>query len=415
MFLGLGVLEFVIIVFVTLLLFAPRLGKLGKGFSEARREFKRTASGDANGESEKRKPSSSEQPAPHPTDTSATASRKSASGKGHHRIVRVLVGVVAAMGIAWVALVVASNAVWGRSAMATLSEWYLAAAGTERIFAGGQATADYLAERAAVEDDPYEVPGNVRFSVSVAQTDFEGMQVFRMNGESDTGKAVLYIHGGAYVNEIGTSHWSFLDAVASQSGAQVVVPLYKLAPNHTYDEVWPSMLSLYRSVAEEFGADNVTLMGDSAGGGFAAALAEDLAQRGEQQPGQLVLLSPWVDISCASPEMADYEGADPMLSAPGLADMGRAWAGAAWNDDPTQMDWRLSPLNGDLSGLRNVHVYVGTREIFYPDVTAFVQKAEEAGVACELVVGQGLNHVWPVYPTPEASAAQADIAAIVAG
>ena len=72
MFLGMGTLEFAIIIVVALLLLlAPRLKKLGSG---------------------------------------------------RHRIVRVLVGVVAAVGLAWVALTVASDVVWGRSAMATLSD-----------------------------------------------------------------------------------------------------------------------------------------------------------------------------------------------------------------------------------------------------------------------------------------------------
>ena len=50
MFFGMGALEFAIIVFVVLLLFAPRLGKLGKGMRDARREFKSAASGDGTGE-----------------------------------------------------------------------------------------------------------------------------------------------------------------------------------------------------------------------------------------------------------------------------------------------------------------------------------------------------------------------------
>lgn len=49
MFLGMGALELAIIVFVTLLLFAPRLGKLGKGMRDACLEFRRAAAGDGDG------------------------------------------------------------------------------------------------------------------------------------------------------------------------------------------------------------------------------------------------------------------------------------------------------------------------------------------------------------------------------
>ena len=81
----------------------------------------------------------------------------------------------------------------------------------------------------------------------------------------------------------------------------------------------------------------------------------------------------------------------------GLVEMGKCWAG---NLD--LRDYRVSPIFGDISCLQNVCLFVGTREIFYPDVTDFYEMLQELGINTELVVGEGLNHVYPHYPIPEA-------------
>ena len=56
---------------------------------------------------------------------------------------------------------------------------------------------------------------------------------------------------------------------------------------------------------------------------------------------------------------------------------------------------------------------VGTREIFNPDVRAFNDKLTAAGIDTTLIVGKGMNHVFPVYPTLEGQIALNTIAAFV--
>lgn len=134
-----------------------------------------------------------------------------------------------------------------------------------------------------------------------------------------------------------------------------------------------------------------------AGGGLAASYCEYLGEEGLAQPDAMILLSPWVDVSMSNPDIEDYESADPMLSAYGLTEMGRYWAG-----DLDLTDYRVSPLYGDVSVLQNVCLFVGAREIFYPDVTEFYTLLQDNGVASELYVGEGMNHDYPLYPIPEA-------------
>lgn len=47
-------------------------------------------------------------------------------------------------------------------------------------------------------------------------------------------------------------------------------------------------------------------------------------------------------------------------------------------------------------------MFVGTREIFYPDVAKYFSMLQEQGINSELYVGEGMKHICPLYPTPEA-------------
>ena len=76
-----------------------------------------------------------------------------------------------------------------------------------------------------------------------------------------------------------------------------------------------------------------------------------------------------------------------------------------WANRTSLHDYRLSPIYGDVSMLKEVHLFVGTHEIFYPDIMKMYEKLLENGVKATVTVGEGLNHVYPAYPIPEADEA----------
>ncbi|MGK5529780.1 alpha/beta hydrolase fold domain-containing protein [Streptomyces sp. URMC 129] len=218
------------------------------------------------------------------------------------------------------------------------------------------------------------------------------------------GSVVIYLHGGGYVNEIVKQHWALVSRLAD-AGARVEVPLYGLAPRHTYREAYPFLTDVYRQVLTDVEADRVTFVGDSAGGGLALGFAQTLAAAGLPQPRRLVLLSPWLDVTVSNPAVIALEDKDPWLGRSGALEAGRAWAGG---DDPA--DPRLSPINGPVKGLAPITAYVGTHEMIYPDVLALRDRCAAEGVPFDLTVCEGAVHVYPLIPVPEGRRAATDIA-----
>ena len=327
------------------------------------------------------------------------------SSKRPHKALKIIAVILAVLIVFFAALEVSSRLAYHRSGIATVAEWVIRLGGSKQKFTDPQQCADYIAKRGQAE--PYRLKAKLKSTVT--EEEINGSAVYTLTPDAQAQAIVLYLHGGAYVNDASDMYFNFLDRLAREVQAQVIVPIYPLAPNHTWAETYDLLTTLYRDRLADAGIP-VIVMGDSAGGGLSVAFCEYLAELGLPQPDKLILFSPWMDVSMSNPEAAKYEDADPMLSAYGLVEMGKYWAG-----DLDLQDYRISPIFGDFSALQNVHLFVGTREIFYPDVTEFARLLEEQGIQSELYVGEGMNHVYPFYPIPEAREAVRQVYQIIRG
>lgn len=267
-----------------------------------------------------------------------------------------------------------------------------------------QSTGKYLHDRSLVEEERYTLPVR-NYKSTVCDTSIEGCQTILFEGSGHTERIILYIHGGGYAGQMTKYHVAFCDTLAKKANATIAAPIYPLAPNHTYRETYAIIKRIYLSIQKE--NKPVILAGDSAGGGFVSAFCQYLHKCHIEQPDKLILISPWVDISMSGNGYEHYETADPLLKVDGLVVMGKAWAG-----DTDTRDYRLSPLFGDVDCLPPTLLFVGTREVFYPDILAFYNKFTDK-TKVELVVGTGMDHVYPIYPILEARKAMKQTIAFI--
>ncbi len=263
---------------------------------------------------------------------------------------------------------------------------------------------EHMRERALEEDERYEIPKLI-YSNKVETRDMFGCQMVIFNEVEDCERLVIYLHGGIYVNEIKLPHISFCDKLAKKVNACVFAPIYPLAPNQTYEETYEIVENLYSHLLAM--NKSIIIMGDSAGGGLSAAFAEYLAVNDLPQPENLILISPWLDVSMSG--NYDEVEFDPMLGVDGLREMGETWAGEL---DPK--DYKVSPLFGEVDKLPKTTLFVGTHEIFYPDVVQFYNKLKDNGVEVELNVGEKMTHVYAIYPfVPESKEAFKHIVEVI--
>lgn len=266
----------------------------------------------------------------------------------------------------------------------------------------------HLSEQKAISDQPVAKP---KVSQSVTETTVDGMQVLTWNDKQDPNQKVLfYIHGGGYVAQPVDYHFSALDNLAKELDAKVVFPIYPKAPGYTYEDAFPKMEALYKQVlAQTADPLNITLMGDSAGGGFSLGFAMYARDHELPQPKDILLLSPWLDVAIDNPAVVDYEQHDPILAAWGLNRQGELWAnGRANMNNPY-----VSPIYGDFDGLGKISIFVGTHELFLPDNQKFHDLLTQQGIDHNYTVADKMNHVYVIFPIPEAKKAQEQIVDII--
>ncbi len=266
---------------------------------------------------------------------------------------------------------------------------------------------EHMKNRSLVEDKPFKIPKLI-YRTKVEKKEMFDCQILAFNETENTEHIVIYMHGGAYVDEITIPHIIFCDKIAKKTNSTVYAPLYPLAPNHTYKETYPIVEELYEFVLKT--GKPITIMGDSSGGGFSAAFCEYLACKELTQPEHLILISPWVDVSMSG-DYEEFVDVDPLYGVDGLREMGKAWAG-----DLDTKDYKVSPLFGEVSKLPKTTLFLGTHEELYSDVTKFYNKLKDNGVDAQLIYGEKMAHVYPIYPlVPESKEALIKIIEIISG
>lgn len=263
----------------------------------------------------------------------------------------------------------------------------------------------FLTQQALVNEKPYVMPAPLKLLGVVERKVIADLDCVVLQERSGTTNLrILYLHGGAYVEQPILPHWLFLDRINNACKAIITVPLYPKAPVHTFGETSDRLLELYRSMLERSKAKDIVIMGDSAGGGLALALSQQIALSRLPVPKATILISPWLDITLRNANIDALESKDPMLNRRHLQTMGQAWVGSG---DPHQ--YLVSPINGPLVGLPPLTLFVGTHELFLADARKLLLLCKRNGVTIDYQEYPKMNHDFPLFPIPEAWRAQKHI------
>lgn len=214
---------------------------------------------------------------------------------------------------------------------------------------------------------------------------------------------ILLLHGGGYHAGSLVTHRGFAGRVSRRFGLRVLLPDYRLAPEHPYPAAPEDAEAVYDALlASGIAPSDIVLLGDSAGGGLSITLMLRIKEAGKPQPAGAVLLSPWTDLECAGPSYTANVQVDPNMSHEGLLLAADDYRGSLPASHPM-----LSPIHANLTGLPPMLVQVGGAEIMLDDLVVFAKRAQAAGCKAILDVTEGLWHVFQNGPDaiPEVHAA----------
>lgn len=212
-------------------------------------------------------------------------------------------------------------------------------------------------------------------------------------------RAWIYLHGGAYVRPITAWHWRLLRRLVVESGCTIIVPQYPLAPGSTCASTIPCLQQSVQAWMEPY--THYSIIGDSAGAGMAVALSLAQHDTHDRMAQQLLLITPWLDITLSDPECMQIARHDPMLAIDGAREAGLLYAGNL----PPSHPW-CSPVTAELHGLPRIQMWCAEHDICTPAALRFAHHVQTAGGHITVYHGPSMPHVWPLLPAPEGWAAR---------
>ncbi len=217
----------------------------------------------------------------------------------------------------------------------------------------------------------------------------------------DRRRAILYCHGGGYTSgNLGYSR-PLASKLAQTAGWDVLCFEYRLAPEHPFPAAVDDAMSAWDYLMYlGYGARDVVVAGDSAGGNLALVLCHQLKAAGRRLPARLVLLSPWTDMTASGKSYTERADLDPTLTLDYIKAVRGVYAGDQDLTSPL-----LSPLFGDFTGFPPTLIQVGTNEILLSDSIRLRDRMRTARVSCQLEVWNDMWHVFQMYPFPKAALA----------
>ena len=207
---------------------------------------------------------------------------------------------------------------------------------------------------------------------------------------SDSGRVIFYLHGGGYCICSPRTHRDLMWRLARACGARVLVPDYRLAPENPHPAAVDDAVKAYRWLLKSgVKPSRIAVMGDSAGGGLALVLLQQLRDKKIPLPACSVCLSPWSDLTVSGASMRTNRRRDPLFTREAIAYFALLYAPYRDLAKPS-----VSPLFGSFKGLPPLLIQVGSGELLLDDSCRVAEKASADGVNADITVWPGMIHVF---------------------
>ncbi len=230
----------------------------------------------------------------------------------------------------------------------------------------------------------------------LTRADGSQMRTLILRPEHETGAVptIVFLHGGGYVLGSPEEKIGFMEQLLAATDCVIVAPAYTLALDAPYpaalDDAYLA-LCWAAEHAEELGgrSDQLFVVGESAGGGLAAALTIRARARGGPSIAFQMPLFPMLDDRGETDSARENDA--PMWNAKSNTLAWQLYLGARYGTDDVPAEAAPARL-ADFSDLPPAYSYVGTIEPFYDETRIYFEKLTAAGVAARLDTYAGGFH-----------------------
>ena len=209
-------------------------------------------------------------------------------------------------------------------------------------------------------------------------------------GEINENRIFMFMHGGGYYRGSVAATRATVARISAEAKVKCLSINYRLAPEHPFPAAIDDTYSAYEWLINEgISPEHIIVSGQSAGGGLCLALLLKIKDNNFYQPKGAIALSPWTDLSQTGKTMVTNEKIDPVISKQYLDRFAKLYFPNSYN-----MSYLASPIIGELSGLPDMLIQVGSAETMLDDSKRFFEKAKKANVNAKLEIWEDMFHGW---------------------
>lgn len=205
-------------------------------------------------------------------------------------------------------------------------------------------------------------------------------------------RCIFYIPGNGFSRGMNKGNWRFVQNIAEHTRQNVIIPDLPRLPDADPNSMLYHIDKVFEYLISTRDADSITLFADSNGGAIAHSFCQMRIRDHKSQPGQMVLLSPWLDLTFSNPLIDDIEARDPVLNRAAIQQHARKYYGDFEPTDPL-----ISPIYGDIRRVCSTTIFVGTHDICLADCKKLKLKADSEPVVFQFRAFEGLFHNWPMH------------------
>ncbi|MCE9645472.1 MAG: alpha/beta hydrolase [Chloroflexi bacterium] len=233
--------------------------------------------------------------------------------------------------------------------------------------------------------------GSIPKGISIDKFEIDGIPTEWISpADANQDKSIIHLHGGGYVTGGIDSHQSMCILMAQTLKIKVLLPEYRLAPEHPFPAALEDALKVYRwLLAQGYQPGNIIISGDSAGGGLSLATVLSLRDSGEPLPAAVVCMSPWADLTLKGKSHITNEKAESILRSDVLNEWASSYIDAKESDHPL-----ISPIYADFRSFPPLLIQVGSGEVLLDDSLTLAEKTKADGVDVTLKIWDELWHAW---------------------
>lgn len=269
----------------------------------------------------------------------------------------------------------------------------------------------FFIKRGQTEYDPNNPPDYAKNRIEEAKGVPQGLpkgvksELYTLNGncaeylyadDNPKNKLILHFHGGGFIAGSRKTVRPMLGAMVKALGRNILTVEYRLAPEHPYPAAFEDCANAYCRTLEKLNPQDITVMGESAGGNLALAAVLYARDQNLPLPASIVAMAPAVQFDCKFPSYLDNKKTDCMVS--NLHEQVQDTYLRS-RDEAVLHDPYAAPYYGDFTGFPPTLLIASDSEVLRDDSVNLCGKMQGYGVDCQLSLYHRMMHIFEVIPS----------------